>query len=65
MTRRTAIQFDLLFTAEGHRAKLDRLDDPLQEMEPVIDLATLATKVGNLKLELSIKTRRNRPGLDA
>ena len=43
-TRRTAIQPDL-FAAEEHRAKLERLDDPLQEMEPVIDFAALAAEV--------------------
>ena len=44
MTRRTAIQPDL-FAAEEHRAKLDRLGDPQQEMEAVIDFAALATRV--------------------
>ena len=42
MTRRTAIQPDL-FAAEEHRAKLDRLGDPLQEMDSVIDFAGLCT----------------------
>lgn len=44
MTRRTAIQPDL-FAAEEHRAKLERLGDPLQEMEAVIDFAALAAAV--------------------
>ena len=44
MTRRTAIQPDL-FAAEEHRAKLDRLGDPLQEMDSVIDFAALAAEV--------------------
>ncbi len=38
MTRRTAIQPDL-FAAEEHRAKLERLGDPQQEMEAVIGFA--------------------------
>jgi hypothetical protein len=44
MTRRTAIQPDL-FAAEEHRAKLERLGDPLREMEAVIDFAALAAEV--------------------
>jgi len=44
MARRTAIQPDL-FAAEEHRAKLDRLGDPLQEMDSVIDFAALAAEV--------------------
>ena len=47
MTRRTAIQPDL-FASQAHLTQLDRLGDPLQEMEAVIDFAALAAEVQKL-----------------
>lgn len=45
MKRRSAIKDDL-FAAEHRREKIDRLGDPLVEIEAHIDFGSLAAKVG-------------------
>lgn len=47
MTRRSAIETDL-FADTHHRAKLDKLGDPLAEIESSIDFAALATEVDRM-----------------
>lgn len=59
MKQRSAIKNDL-FAAEHHRKKIDRLGDPLAEIESYIDFAALSAEVDRIAPR-PVSTQGGRP----